>query len=223
MKSREALVLIAAYDEEKNIGALIARVREQGFDVLVVDDGSRDGTPRAADAAGADVLRSEKNQGKGASIRKGIDRFLEGDKKILILMDADGQHDPEDLPLFLRAMYGSDFVVGNRMGDPQGMPWLRRLTNRAMSATISTLSRRRVPDTQCGYRAVRREALSKIRLTTDRFEIESEMLLEAGRTGASVTSVSVRSVYEGGPSHIRPLRDTARFISFLFIYFLRPR
>jgi glycosyltransferase involved in cell wall biosynthesis len=217
------LVVIAAYDEEKKIGTIVRSVRALGFPVLVVDDGSKDATARTAREAGADVFPSEVNEGKGASIRKGIARFLEGSDEALVLMDADGQHDPADLSVFVDALESAGVVIGNRMHDPGRMPWLRRVTNRAMSGTISFLSRRRVPDTQCGYRAFRREALSKLRLETSRFEIETEMILEAGRTGAVVMSVPIRSVYEGGFSHIRPARDTARFFSFLFRYLLRSR
>ena len=131
----------------------------------------------------------------------------------------------DDLAHFLAALDNpeADFVIGNRMHDPQGMPLIRRLTNRFMSGIISFFSGENVPDTQCGYRAAKREALTRVQLETSRFEIESEMILEAGRTGATVVSVPIRSVYEGGKSNIHPGRDTVRFFKFLGAYLVRRR
>ena len=111
-----------------------------------------------------------------------------------------------------------DLVIGNRMNNPKGMPFVRRHTNVIMSALISAAAGQKVPDTQCGYRAAKREAIGRLQLESSRFEIESEMILEAARTHSRISSVPVRSVYEGGTSHIHPLRDTVRFFKFLFKY-----
>lgn len=226
MSPQDVCVLIPGYNEGKNIGRVVSAVRSLGFPVLVVDDGSQDDMAAQASRAGAEVLSYTPNQGKGTALRRGIEHFLKkNSQNALICMDSDGQHDPADLVLFLKALEDPkvDLVIGNRMSDPKGMPLIRRLTNRGMSAILSLAAGQRVPDTQCGYRAGKREALSKIRLKTARFEIESEMILEAARTGSRMASVPVRSVYEGGTSHIRPGRDTARFFGFLAGYLLRRR
>ena len=217
-------MIIPAYNEQKNIARVVAGVRDLGFPVLVVDDGSGDDTAQAAARSGAEVVSSAANQGKGAALRRGIRWLLETSRyPAAVFMDSDGQHDPADLKNFLAALEepASGLVIGDRMGSPGGMPLLRRWTNRLMSGVLSCFAGQRVPDTQCGYRAARREVLSRMMLETDRFEIESEMALEAARAGVKIVSVPVRSVYENGKSHIHPGRDTARFFKFLFCYLLK--
>lgn len=226
MKTEDAYVIIPGYNEAKNIARVVLAVKKLGFPVLVVDDGSKDNMVSLARQAGADVVSYSPNQGKGAAIRRGIHWLLQKTSyQAAIFMDSDGQHDPADLSGFLKALEdpGVDAVIGNRMSDPKGMPLIRRLTNAFMSAILSAAAGQSVPDTQCGYRAVRRQTLSGLSLQTTRFEIESEMILEVARTGARISSIPVRSVYEGGSSHIRPMRDTVRFFRFLFKYLARRR
>jgi len=213
-------VLIPAYNEEKNIACVAGAVRDLGFTVLVVDDGSTDSTAKILqDLPGIYSILSPVNEGKGASLRKGFEWFLSSNSDVVVLMDADGQHSPDEVEVFVRALEaGADFVVGNRMHSPGRMPWLRRWTNRFMSALLSAASSQRIPDTQCGYRALKKDALQRLRLSTGRFEIESEMLLEAARLGLKIRSIPIRSVYEGGDSKINPFTDTIRFFSFLFKY-----
>lgn len=208
--------LIPALNEEDRIGTLVAALCALGFETLVVDDGSTDDTARRAREAGAEVLRYDVNRGKGAAIRGGIERFLRSDSKALVMLDSDGQHDPAEATAFLAELEkGAEFVVGNRMHDRRSMPAVRRWTNRTMSALLSAIGRQHVPDTQCGYRAVTRDAAAKLKLHSDRFEIESEMLLEAARRGIVVRSIPIRCIYAGEKSHISALRDTLRFFAFL--------
>lgn len=217
----DCLVVIPAFNEEKNIARVVRQAKDQGIDVLVVDDGSADGTVQCAKAEKAEVLTSESNHGKGAALMRGIQYFLSKHYKCLIMMDADGQHDPLEIPYFVRFLqeHDADIVVGNRMGDAAGMPWIRRVTNIVMSGLISFITRQRIEDTQCGYRAVKRRVLEKITLNSAHFEIESEILLKAARMGFKIRSIPVRCVYQGQDSHIRPVKDTLRFFSFLFKYF----
>ena len=224
MNPHDVCVLIPGYNESRAIAGVVRSVQGLGFPVLVIDDGSTDSMAEKAREAGAEVLSYAPNQGKGMAIRRGIEWFLgQPLYRAAVLMDSDGQHDPADLQKFMEELDrpNVDFVIGNRMADPQGMPLVRRLTNRFMSAILSWACGQRVPDTQCGYRAAKREAFSKLKLETTRFEIESEMTLEAGRTGSKIVSVPVRSVYEGGSSNIHPARDTVRFFKFLFKYLSR--
>jgi glycosyltransferase involved in cell wall biosynthesis len=225
IQTHDVCVLIPAYNEEKNITRIVEAVKKLGVSVLVVDDGSRDETPLKIKSLDVHAILSSVNEGKGASLRKGFEWFLGQNYSALVMMDADGQHDPEELPLFIKALEqeGTDLVVGNRMGNPQNMPALRRITNRFMSSVISLIARQPIPDTQCGYRAIRRQALEKIKLHTTNFEIESEMLLEAARHKLGIRSVAIRSVYEGGHSHIHPLPDTMRFFKFLIEFLLHRR
>lgn len=217
----DALVLLPAYNEAGRLKSVIAEIRERGFLILAVDDGSSDATPEILRTLGVEFLRNEKNEGKGAALRRGITYFLKNKPhKALVMMDADGQHEPSELDRFLTALDPgkADLVVGNRMTHPESMPFERRATNRFLSGVISMVAGQRVPDSQCGYRAVTRECLEHLSLRTAHYEIESEIILEAARHGFRIASIDIRSVYAGGQSKIRPLRDTRRFFSFLFSY-----
>lgn len=213
-------ILIPAYNEEKNITHLLRALLERGYTVIVSDDGSEDRTVSVSRSSGAQVISSEKNMGKGASLRRGLRWFLKQNHLAVVLMDADGQHDPQQIGLFLEALNrsGTDMIIGNRMSDPKGMPWIRVATNRVMSWAISLLAGQKIFDSQCGYRALKREVVEKMTLRTSRFEIESEMILEASRLGFKISSVPIASRYEGGNSHIHPLRDTYRFFKFMLAY-----
>ena len=216
-KSR-VCVLVPAYNEEKNIGRVIRQIQALSYPVLAVDDGSTDGTAGILRSSNAHFIISSDNQGKGAAIRKGLEWVLTHDYQTVVIMDADGQHEASEIESFTQALetQNADVVVGNRMHRPQGMPGLRRFTNRLMSGLISGLAGQNIPDTQCGFRALTRKALANLRLRTDRYEIESEMLLEAARKKMKIASIPITSVYRDEISHIRPLQDTLRFLKFLF-------
>ncbi len=216
----DVCILIPAFNEHKNIRRVVEGVKHFGYDVLVVDDGSTDQTAAQAQKAQAQTLILPVNEGKGAAIRKGFDWILRHHPAAVVVMDADGQHDPVEIQKFVQALDEADLVVGNRMTHPKGMPLVRRWTNRIMSWIVSCVAGQQIPDTQCGYRALNRRALEAISLSTDRFEIESEMLLEAARKKLKIASIPVSSVYRDEVSHIRPLQDTGRFFKFLFHFIL---
>lgn len=172
---------------------------------------------------GAHAVSHGENRGKGAALRTGFSWMLAREYGAVIAMDADGQHDPDELPDFQAALAkgDADLLVGNRMHHPEDMPFARVVTNRVMSGMISRLAGQSVPDSQCGYRALTRELVRKLRLSTDRYEIESEMILETARLGMRIGSVPIRCRYGGEKSRIRPVRDTLRFFSFLRRYSAR--
>jgi glycosyltransferase involved in cell wall biosynthesis len=211
-------VLIPAFNEEKTIAWLVRSIRGLGLDTIVIDDGSKDSTARAACDNGAQVISNERNLGKGASLRKAFDLLNARDYDALIIMDADGQHLPVDIAPFVECFSKKTpgIVVGNRMLKAKGMPFVRLCTNWAMSFVISRMCHQRVPDSQCGFRLISMDLLRKMRLNTEKFEIESEMLLEASRQGFRIESVPITTVYEGQFSAIHPIHDTIRFFNFIF-------
>jgi len=184
---------------------------------LVIDDGSTDQTARIAQEAGAIVLESRRNLGKGASLLRGFDFCLKRNYAAVITMDGDGQHRTQDIKVFLEAADKEDaqIFVGNRMHRPKGMPILRWLTNIFMSWVISWVIRQKVADSQCGFRLIRREVLENIKLESKKYEIESEILIRAGRQGFKISSVPIESIYRGEKSQINPFIDTLRFIRFI--------
>ena len=211
-------VVIPAYNERFRLAGILDELKSKNFSILVIDDGSIDNTYEVAEKKADFVIRNEKNLGKGISLKKGIDYLLKKtDFDYLVTMDADGQHSPSDLDKFLQKTEdGAYFIVGNRMFNPIGMPKLRIITNRLMSWLISRIVRQRIPDTQCGFRLIKREVLEKIRITTNNFEIESEILIKAARSGFSIKSVPIRSIYfKSLNSRINPFVDTMRFIKFI--------
>src|SRR3989338_5114488 len=220
--NRSVCVLIPAYNEEKNISRVLGALKRSGYSVVVSDDGSHDKTVEISRSFGAHILVSDRNRGKGSSIRRGFDWFMTQPYEALVLMDADGQHDSKELDSFTRALNQPEcyLVIGDRMSNPKGMSLIRVVTNRFMSWIISRLVPQNIPDSQCGYRALKRELVGKMTLKTTRFEIESEMILEASRLGFKVSSIPITSVYEGGHSHIRPFSDTFRFFRFLVGYLI---
>lgn len=212
-------VIIPAYNERFSLAGVLEEVKEKGLSALVVDDGSADNTYEVAKKKADFVIKNEKNFGKGLSLNKGIAHLLKNvDFDYIITMDADGQHSPLDLDKFLKqAEAGAPFVVGNRMVDPKGMPLLRIITNTFMSWLISKTAGQKIPDTQCGFRLIKKEVLEKIIITTKKYEIESEIIIKAARLGVPIVSIPVRSVYfKNQQSKIRPLRDTVRFLKFIF-------
>ncbi len=211
------ICLIPAFNEEKTIGWIVRSVRALGYDVLVVDDGSKDGTAAIARDHGAEVIVNEKNMGKGASLRRAIALLTKRPYDGVIMLDADGQHLPQDIQglvdVFTRT--GAGVVVGNRMAKAKGMPFVRWLTNSSMSLLLSLMCRQSVPDSQCGFRVISMPLLKVLRLETENFEIESEILLEAARKGFKIASGPITTVYEGQYSAIHPWKDTLRFLKFV--------
>ncbi|MCM8778707.1 MAG: glycosyltransferase family 2 protein [Candidatus Omnitrophica bacterium] len=212
-------VLIPTYNEAKTIGWLIRKVKEQGITkIVIVDDGSTDRTVEIAKENGAEVLRNFKNLGKGNALKKGFAYCLEKNFDAVLTMDGDGQHSPEDIPRFLDFIQKTkvDLLIGNRMHSPWLMPLLRLLTNRFMSWIISFIVAQKIPDTQSGFRLIKRNVLEKIDLRSENFEIESEILIEAIRKGFSVKSLPIKTIYlEGSVSQINPLFDSLRFLKFI--------
>jgi len=210
-------VVIPAYNEAGAIGGIIEKIRKQGLEVVVVDDGSRDCTAEAAKAAGGRVLLNDRNKGKGASLARGFDYALDHNFNAVITMDGDGQHLPSDIPKFINRAAASrnSVFIGNRMIRIKNMPWLRVMTNKFMSWLISVITRQEIPDTQCGFRLIKKEALDKIHITTNKFEVESEILLQAARRGFVIESVTISTVYRGEKSKINPITDTIRFFGFI--------
>jgi glycosyltransferase involved in cell wall biosynthesis len=217
--------LIPAYFEEAQIQAVARRTLAQLDHVLVLDDGSTDRTSEEARKAGAEVIRHEKNQGKGAAIKTGLRELEARGFLYVLILDGDGQHLPEEIPGFLEEANrsGAPFVVGTRMSDTRKMPWVRRMTNRFMSAQISKLCGQPVPDSQCGFRLMRRDVIPHLYCDSNNYDYETEMLLIASREGFRIASVPVSTIYGEEKSKIHPVRDTVRFFQLISRYKAIPK
>jgi len=222
---RNAVVVIPAYNAAKTIGPLVRQVKQLALDPVVVNDGSTDETVQAATEAGALVISHLQNQGKGSALRTGFAFALQAGYDAVVTMDSDGQHDPQEIPhlLDVASLPQATVVVGHRLVDGWCMPVLRRWTNRLMSWIVSLLARQRIPDSQCGFRVIRRQVLSTIHLSTRRFDLETELLLATTRRGWRVISVPIRTIYRHHPSSIHPVWDGLRFIRLVFWHLCHPR
>ena len=210
----EAWALVPAYNASRTVSRLVSALRGEGLSVLVVDDGSADETAEEARLAGAAVLRTERNRGKGAACRLGLSYLASKGVRPAVLLDADLQHHPADAARLVGILEegGLDVVVGDRMRFAWRMPFLRRLTNRAMSALLGMLFGLRLADTQCGLKAVRVPAVAELPLRARRFAFDSELVVLARLARLRLAAAPVRCVYRPNPaSHIRPLPDTLRF------------
>jgi glycosyltransferase involved in cell wall biosynthesis len=206
------LALIPGYQEGPRIAAVVEGARVH-LPVVVVDDGSTDDTAARAEAAGAIVLRQHPNAGKGAAIRMGFRNALERGALAVVTLDADGQHDPAEIPTFLAAFQSGkpELIIGRR--DFSSMPVVRRLSNTLGGWIFSAAVGRRVADNQSGYRLIGRRLMTAL-LDSDEhgFEFEVEMIARCIALDLPMTDVPIRTIYAGEPSHIRPW---AHFTSFL--------
>ncbi len=213
-------VLIPAFNEGEYISEVVKGALEIVSRVLVVDDGSADQTVPNSREAGAEVICHPINRGKGAALQTGFEALLAEGSEAVVVLDGDGQHDTEELPQFIKcaAESGAGIVLGNRLADAAGMPRIRYWTNRTMSIILSWLSGQRIPDSQCGYRLIRREVLKSINFTTQNYDMESEMLILASRLGFKIASVPIKTIYTGQTSEIKPGMDTLRFLKLIYRY-----
>jgi glycosyltransferase involved in cell wall biosynthesis len=205
--------LIAAFNEEPYVRQVVAGTARLVSQVVVVDDGSTDATAAKATEAGAIVLRHDRNRGKGRAIRTGLVYVLERQYSHVLLLDADLQHDPAEIPRLIdQAECGiGDFVLGEREFAKDAMPAARFYSNVIGSRILSRFIGADVADSQSGFRLIRADFLRKIALTATGYEIETEMLIKLIRAGATVERVPLRRLqYEGARSKIRPFRDTFR-------------
>ncbi|MGA9777541.1 MAG: glycosyltransferase family 2 protein [Limisphaerales bacterium] len=207
------VAVITCFNEVRTIAPLVAAVSRYLSSVIVVDDGSTDGSSSLASGAGAEVVAHRRNLGKGTALKTGLSRARQRGFEWALVLDGDGQHVPGDLPAFWRCaeQTGALLVVGNRMHNAQAIPWLRRQVNCWMSRQLSRRAGRCLPDTQCGFRLVHLETWATLPLHTERFEIESEMLMVFLAAGHRVEFVPIRVIGRGYRSHIRPVADSLRW------------
>lgn len=211
--------IIPAYCEEKHIGEVVERTRQQLDHVLVVDDGSADGTSANARAAGAELIVHACNSGKGEAIKSGLRYWQERGFQHVIILDGDGQHLPEEISRFIAAAAGgADLILGTRMNDVREMPFVRRAVNRYMSAKISRLCGQNIPDTQCGFRMLGAALIPHLLHGSERFDYETEMLIIASRKGCRIDAVPISTVYSDEVSSIHPVRDAIRFFKLIRRY-----
>lgn len=216
----QILIAIPAYNAARHLPDLLPRIRSTvpGIPILVVDDGSHDLTGEVARKMNVQVIHHPVNRGKGAALQSAYAWALDHGYDAVITLDADGQHPPAYLPMFLQWLQaGADLVIGTRFHNMKGMPLDRWITNRLTSLVLSVFSGKRLLDTQSGYRALRTGLLYGLfPFWTERYDTESEILWKITRRPLRIAYVPIPTVYRDEQSHIRKVRDTFRFIGLCF-------
>lgn len=225
MTKPKVCVVIPVYNEAPFIANVLKKILQYPqVDIAVINDGSTDQTQEIVETFPQIFLQKhETNRGKGAALQTGFNFALEYGYSAVITMDGDGQHDPDEIPKFVQATEDLEnvFVMGNRMEEKKTMPLVRWLTNRTMSGIVSFLSHTSISDTQCGYRLIGRKILEHIRLTTSKFDTESEILIQSCRLGFPVLQVPIETIYGEESSKIRVVSDTLRFVYLVLRYILK--
>lgn len=231
------VAIIPAHNEDQTIGDIVAATlaMPKVDGVVVVDDGSTDETADLAERAGAKVLRGSSNLGKGPRLIEGQSHAFNAGASRVILLDADGQHDPADIPAFIKAANAApeDLIMGNRAAQMERMPRARANGIRFGDFFISWACAQRISDAQCGMRLIPRSLWEKCEIPSRHrhgFVYESAVLLFASKAGARIVPVPIDARYGEvlhRPSHFKPIGDFARITwmvtEFLFLHGLKPR
>ncbi len=189
-------IIIPAYNEAERIGEVIDGVKRFAKNILVVDDGSKDRTSEVAEKAGVKVLRHRLNLGKGAAMKTGVEAAIDLGAEAIILLDADGQHDPKHLPEFLKQLeQGSEIVFGSR-NLSYGVPLIRYLGNKFGSVLISLIFGIYQSDLLCGYIAFTKKAYQKIRWDSSRYGVETEIVARTGKNKLKYTEIPIETIYK---------------------------
>ena len=202
------IAAIPAYNEERYVGSVVLKARKYVNEVIVFDDGSTDGTAEIARLAGATVLRQESNYGKGTAIRGILSEMRNHPPDVLIFLDADGQHNPEESPRLVNAIQqGYDLVVGSRKAEKKRTPFYRRIGQGVLSFGAGVAAKgRKVIDTESGFRALSRKVIQEIDLTENGFAVETEMIVKATEKGLKITEVPISAIYVEDGSTQNPFR-----------------
>lgn len=189
--------VIPCYNEATQIGIVLARTRPHVDGMIVVDDGSTDNSAEVARRAGATVVRHALNCGLGAALGTGFAAARALGADLVVTLDADGQHDPDEIPAFKAAAEkGADLVIGSRMLTHfVGMPWYRVAANTLGNLMTFCLYGVWVTDSQSGFRALNRRALEQIDVRTNRMEVSSEIVAEARHLGLKIVEVPIKAIY----------------------------
>jgi glycosyltransferase involved in cell wall biosynthesis len=209
-------IIIPAHNEERTIAGVIKRAKKYGK-IIVVNDASKDRTAAVARRVGAVVINHKANHGLGAALRTGFQYALKTKCDVVITLDADGQHDPNDIKKFLgKINEGYDFVLGNR--DLHQYPFIKKFGNFFLNIATNFVSGTSVKDTESGFRAFTKDALKKLYLTSDRYEIAVEIIFEVGKNKLRTANVPIRS-----PVYVKGVGVIDGFKNFRYLMHRRKR
>jgi len=195
-----------AYNEAKYIGTMVLKTRQYVDEVIVVDDGSTDDTAEIARLAGATVIRHDSNRGYGAAIQSIMAEARKRMPDILVLLDADTQHNPGDIPRLVKPINeGYDIVIGSRVLQSNRIPTYRRLGQKVLLYFTRLLSGARLSDTECGFRVFSKKAIQMLELKESGMAVSAETVAEAAGKGLKVAELPVSVIYTRDSSTLNPV------------------
>ena len=210
----KVLAGIAAYNEARYVGSIVLQARQYVDEVIVVDDGSTDNTARVAELAGATVIRHAENRGKGTAIQSILTEARKRNPNVLVLLDADSQHDPNEIPALIKPISeGFDLVIGSREAQNDKAPRYRRIGRKVLLHSAQLASKTNISDSESGFRALSPKAINELELKESGFAIESEMITSAADKNLKITEVPISSIYTIDGSTLNPIRHGVDVLS----------
>ncbi len=216
---KKIIVGLPAYNEERTIASIILRVSEFADEVIVVNDGSVDKTEKLAKLAGAEVITHKTNKGYGSAIRTILQEAGKRNADILVIIDADAQNNPDEIPLLIEAVIkGADLVIGSRKSQRNSTPGYRWFGQKVLAKFTNIASKQQLADTESGFRAYSKRAISKLKLRETGMAISAEMISEASRTGLKIEEVPVSVSYENAKSSRNPITHGFGNLGRIFVF-----
>jgi len=207
-KSSQPKILVGmpAYNEGRYIGSLVLKARKYADEVIVLDDGSTDGTSEIARLAGATVIRHEENKGYGAAVQSLLAEAKRRASDVLVLIDADAQHNPEEIPRLIKPISeGFDLVIGSREQQRGSIPSYRRFGQRVISYFSRVLSKERLSDSESGFRVFSKKAMAMLELRESGMAISAETIASAAEKGLKIAERPISIRYTGDGSTLNPV------------------
>jgi glycosyltransferase involved in cell wall biosynthesis len=209
---------IAAYNEARYIGSIVLQARQYVDEVIVVDDGSTDNTAKVAELAGATVIRHDENRGKGTAVQNILAEAKKRNPDILVLLDADSQHDPNEIPALIKPISeGFDLVIGSRESQKDKTPRYRRIGQKVLLRSTRLASKANISDSESGFRALSPKAINNLKLKAAGFAIESEMITRAADKNLKITEVPISNIYTKDGSTLNPMRHGIDVLSQIIV------
>jgi glycosyltransferase involved in cell wall biosynthesis len=213
-----ALAGIAAYNEARYVGSIVLQARQYVDEVIVIDDGSMDNTAGVAELAGATVVRHDQNRGKGAAIQSILAEAKKRNPDVLVLLDADAQHDPNEIPILIKSISeGFDLVIGSREAQEDKTPRYRRIGKKVIFHSSRLASKTNVYDSESGFRALSPKAINELELKANGFAVESEMITLAADKELKITEVPISNIYTRDGSTLHPIKHGIDVLSRIIV------
>ena len=223
-KKIRVLAGIPAYNEARYVGSVVLQARQYADEVILVDDGSMDNTARVAELAGATVIRHHENKGYGAAIQSMLAEAKKRNPDVFVLLDADAQHNPNEIPAIIKPILeGFDLVIGSREAQKDKTPRYRRIGKEVILRSARLASKTNVSDSECGFRAFSRRAISELELKENGMAISEETIVRAAEKNLRITEVPISNIYTMDGSTLNPIRHGVDVLSRIIVMILQRR